>query len=687
VLEAVPVKYRAFLSYSHKDMSWARWLHVRLEQFRIDKDLVGRNTARGRVPEALRPIFRDREDFSGGHTLTDATVAAIDASAALIVLCSTTSAARPAVNEEVRLFRSRHPDRPVIPVIVDGAWPDNFPPALRYALASDGVVTDHLVTILGPDLRENADGKDLGLAKIVAGLTGLAADDIFRRAERERRKQGRVRAAVATLIVALAIVGGDFYWRSHQQEQTLAEIATLVAKYSLITPAEAAAPGTKVSLKQAITTIAEGAATDPRYADALALLKAGKAAEAEPLLKAVAEDKAKRADKDAKDAAAAYRNLASIAAISEPGRAREYYAEAARLDPSDIEGMLKYGWFQEQAGQLDVAQAAYSRVIAEAPRADDNNLLMWAKFGIGDIAAERSDLAASLATYQEAEAIADRLAKSDPGNADWQHDLAASYNRVGDVQVARGNLQAALASYQAGFAIAERLAKSVAGNADWERDRLVSYLKVGDVQVRQGNLQAALVSYQAGFAIAERLAKSDPGNAAWQRDLSDSYLRVGDVQVPQGNSQAALASYQAGFAIAERLAKSDPGNAVWQRNLSVSYSKVGDVQVARGDSQAALASYQAGFAIAERLAKSDPGNAVWQRDLSFTYGKLGSAYRAAKQPPEARKAFASARAVIAPLIEKFPGQSQWRQDFTWYAQQIEELDAIGWIDLDKLLKN
>src|SRR5499427_2675174 len=171
------IRYHAFLSYSHADAAWAKWLHTALEAFRIEKDLIGRTTPLGPVPKTLRPIFRDREDFSGGHALTDATVAALDASTALIVLCSSVAASRPAVNEEVRLFRSRHPERPVIPVIVDGTAPDNFPPALRFELAADGSVTDRPVTILGPDLREAADGKNLGLAKIVAGLTGLSPDD------------------------------------------------------------------------------------------------------------------------------------------------------------------------------------------------------------------------------------------------------------------------------------------------------------------------------------------------------------------------------------------------------------------------------------------------------------------------------------------------------------------------------
>src|SRR5580700_5371684 len=203
--ETVPFKYRAFLSYSHKDTAWAKWLHARLEGFRIDKDLIGRETPVGPVPKTLRPIFRDREDFSGGHTLADATVTALDASAALIVLCSTVSANRPAVNEEVRLFRARHPDRPVIPVIIDGTWPENFPPALQHELTADGTVTDRPITILGPDLRDSGDGKNLGLAKTVAGLTGLAPDEVFRRAERERRRQDRLRMAIAAVIVVLAI--------------------------------------------------------------------------------------------------------------------------------------------------------------------------------------------------------------------------------------------------------------------------------------------------------------------------------------------------------------------------------------------------------------------------------------------------------------------------------------------------
>jgi tetratricopeptide (TPR) repeat protein len=414
----------------------------------------------GAIPKTLRPIFRDRQDFDAGASLGAETIAALDDSATLILLASPAAARSKYVNEEVRLFRSRHPGRLLIPLIVDGDTGDPekecFPPALRFAVGPDGAITDTHVDVLAADLREKGDGFELALAKVVARLIGLAPDDVYRRAERERRRQNRLRAAVGAVIVVLGLAGGGFYWQSHQQKQTLNEIAALVDKYSLATPAEAAVPGRRQSLTVAITAIAEGAATDPRYAQALALLKAGKPDAAEPLLKAVAEDKAARADKNAIDAAAAYRNLASIAAVSDPGRARDYYAQAARLDPSDMLGMYLYGWFQLDAGQLDAAQAAYARVIAAAKPGSDDRALFGAQLGMGNIQNQRGDLGAALATYQAAEAFADRLARANPSDALWQRELSLSYQAIGDVQTAQGNLAAALTSYQASLAIRQR---------------------------------------------------------------------------------------------------------------------------------------------------------------------------------------------------------------------------------------
>ena len=92
------LKYRAFLSYSHADTGTALRVHGRLEDFHIDKELVGRVTPAGPIPKALRPIFRDRNDFDPGFSLGAETGAALDDSAALILLASPHAARSKYVN-------------------------------------------------------------------------------------------------------------------------------------------------------------------------------------------------------------------------------------------------------------------------------------------------------------------------------------------------------------------------------------------------------------------------------------------------------------------------------------------------------------------------------------------------------------------------------------------------------------
>ena len=216
--EPVPLKYRAFISYSHADTSWAKWLHRALESFAIDKDLAGRETANGPVPTSLRPIFRDRDDFTAGHALSEQTLAALDASHALIVICSPASAKSHYVNEEVRLFKSRHPERALIPLIVDGKPGDPklecFVPALKFELDAAGTIADQPVELLAADAREEGDGKQLALAKVVAGLLGVSSDDIFRRAERQRRAALRRRRSLQSLfgVLVVLLAGAGVAW-------------------------------------------------------------------------------------------------------------------------------------------------------------------------------------------------------------------------------------------------------------------------------------------------------------------------------------------------------------------------------------------------------------------------------------------------------------------------------------------
>jgi tetratricopeptide (TPR) repeat protein len=723
-------KFRAFLSYSHADTPLAKWLHSGLERFPL-RGLSGRETAPGPVPKQLRPIFRDREDFSAGQTLNDQTLAALDASAALIVLCSPASAKSAAVNEEVRLFKHRCPKRLIVPIILAGkpnSAQECFPPALKFKLDADGQVTNQPADVpIAPDIPE--EGRELVLAKVVASLIGLPSDEVYRRAERERKRQARIRYAVLALVLLLTCVGGYFIFRSKERGAVLIDTAAACARYL---PEAQASAGRLNALDQCIKTLElmqKGAASDPRDAEILKLIDQGKKGEAERLQVEAAQDDEAAGLARTKKAAERYRGIAATAGLADPKKARDYYARAAKLDPDNILGMMWHAQMENEAGNLAEAERAYSAVSRLGVKGKDDHELLWASLGIGDIRAARGELAGALKAYQNAEGDGEGLAKADPANAGWQRDLSASYEKVGDVLKDQGNLTDALTTYRDGLAIAERLAKADPGGAGWQHDLSVSYNKVGGVLKEQGNLGDALKAYRDSLAIAERLtkadpanaswqhefavtrnfvgnvlmaqgklaealteyrgnneilerlAKADPANAGWQRDLSVSYEKVGDVLKDRGNLTDALTAYRDSLSIRERLAKADPGHAGWQRDLSVAYIKVGDVLVAQGNLPEALNAYRDSSRIAERLAKADPGNAGWQRDLSVAYNKVGDVLKEQGNLPEALKAYRDSLAIFERLAKSDPGNAGWQVDVAfayWRLARYGDKPAENW---------
>ena len=203
-------KYWAFISYSHADEEWAKWLHKSLETYRVPRKLVGRKTPHGEIPKRLFPIFRDRDELPGASDLGGKLTEALTHSRNLIVICSPKSAVSKWVNEEIKTYKSIGSDQRVLCLVVDGepnAAPDSgllecFPPAVRFQVVNNEVTTQPAEPIAA-DARPGKDGKSNALFKLLSGVLGVGYDELKQR-EKQRQRQRRIRMiALAFGIVIL----------------------------------------------------------------------------------------------------------------------------------------------------------------------------------------------------------------------------------------------------------------------------------------------------------------------------------------------------------------------------------------------------------------------------------------------------------------------------------------------------
>lgn len=198
-------RYRAFLSYSHRDAALVARLHRRLETYVVPRSLRG-----PAVPARIHPVFRDRDELASAGQLSCSIEEALDASAALVVVCSPAAVASPWVNAEIAYFRRHHPDRAVLAFVVagdPGADPRTQPQ--HAAFPASLVLEDPdrpdggLVEPLAADAREEADGFSAAFLKLAAGLLGVRYDQLRRRDQRRRQRRWAIAAAGSALLAAV----------------------------------------------------------------------------------------------------------------------------------------------------------------------------------------------------------------------------------------------------------------------------------------------------------------------------------------------------------------------------------------------------------------------------------------------------------------------------------------------------
>ncbi len=612
-------RFKAFLSYSHRDAAWAEWLHRALERYRTPRELAGRATAGGAIPARIFPVFRDRDELPASTDLKSSIREALERSDNLVVLCSPRSAASRWVNEEILAWKRLGREGRVFAFIVDGEpnaddpSQECFPPALRFRLAADGSLGDEPAEPVAADARDGGDGRDHARLKLIAGLLGVGLDALKRRelhAQRRRMAVAYGLAAIFALAAFAAIWFAIMAERERARAQANLEAAVDAANVMVFDVAQAS--------KTAIGAQQRVLGDILRRADALL-----QALAAEQNLPPSARNAFGAAQMELSMSLLAAGDSAGALAAADKAVATMSDLAAAVADDPYYEtalggALVAQGDARRAQGDFDGAREAYGaaftrfgQVAAKAP--DDpaaRAALGHAHLKRGELAETTGDLDAAFADYDAARRIfAARVAK-DPGDISAAQNLAIALDRIGDWRMKRNRVPDASASYEEAAPLFRKVSEAAPENAIRRHDLAAALIKVGDIRMRAGDGASALTLFREALGVLTGLAMSDPGNAVFARAAATAHERVADALTLLGRADEAAADYDASLAARAPLLEADPANASLRQDMAIAHERVGLSRIQRGDAPGAVAAYEQALALRESLAASRDADAT-----------------------------------------------------------------------------
>jgi tetratricopeptide (TPR) repeat protein len=603
---AATFRYSAFISYSHRDERWARWLQTALETYRVPSRLAQRQT--GVAARRLSPVFRDRSDLASATDLGAHIREALQDSASFIVICSPTASASRWVNEEVRHFRSLGRADRIFCLIVDGepnagdapgaGSRECFPPALRFLDGVDGHSSGPRLEPIAADVRPGGDGRSNARLKIIAGLLGVGFD-VLKQRELRRRNQRLVvvtaLALVLTGVVTALAVEARIARKAAEQRQKQAE--NLVA-FMLNDLNDRLREVQRLDILEAV---------DNQAMAYFAALPVDDVTDQTLALRSKALQKIGNVRQDEGQLAAA---LESYLAAAELG------AELLRRSPDDPERQAAYGETLNHVGNAQYFQGDRDRALdsftraaellarATAARQQDEWLgfLSSARTNAGRVLETRGRFKEASELYESVLSTATLLASRQQGDVQRQADLADAHDSLGKIALEQGQLAQAIADYRDVHRIKSQLLSRSPEDRDAAERLLISNGILGRTLALCGAGAEASAHVREAIGAARVLVAFDAKQADWRFWLGKYSLQLGVIERGAGRLQEAAEYDSEALRVLSDLVATDATNSAWQREIASAQVESARLRLALGETAAAGQHLEAAFAT---LARED----------------------------------------------------------------------------------
>jgi serine/threonine-protein kinase len=302
-------------------------------------------------------------------------------------------------------------------------------------------------------------------------------------------------------------------------------------------------------------------------------------------------------------------------------KALDYYAaqDAGRLDADSLgrraRALHLIGEIAERRGSLDDAMRVFQRaadstgeLMARYPR-DGQRIFDHAQsvYWVGYMARRRGQVPAAEAAFRQYQALAQQLARLDPGNVDWRIETAYAAQNLGVVYLESSRSAQALKAFAetrdawAGIVgVRPELSVELARTWGW----------IAKAREAQGDLDGAIDAQRTKIGLLSKLPDADKDRDVQRLTANGSY-ELGRLQLALGRHAAAARTALDAVAQCEALVGTDGTNTDWLAQMNFARLSLAEIHLALGERSAARADLDRVAIDMTRLLSTDATRSKW----------------------------------------------------------------------------
>ena len=305
---------------------------------------------------------------------------------------------------------------------------------------------------------------------------------------------------------------------------------------------------------------------------------------------------------------------------------RDALAELQLVSVLDQTGVLQRAQGETAASLAtwERARQIGERLLAASP-ADAN-----VASAIGSVYSELSHAFFELHDYPQAVQAAERsmelaqqLARVDPANTDHLNSVGTAYNTLAAAQIGAGELARAADSFRESIRVREALVAGDPNNTQYAQPLLVAYGSLGDVLgyragANLGDTEGATAAFRKAIEMAQRASARDRSDRRAMFDLASAKLRLGTLLTdPIGDATGALHELDEAERLNGRLLAEDPKSDRFGYVAVVINRRIADAETLRGEKAKAIARFERARTDVQRYMKGPTGPSARQLSIAI----------------------------------------------------------------------